>query len=62
MSVNSDDDEEAIETLLGERYHDKLTSWEDGFLNGLLEQGWMSVKQREIFDRIWEEVVVQRSR
>lgn len=53
----SEEDEEAIEILLGEKYQGKLTEWEDTFLHNLDEQGWMSIKQREHFDRIWQEVV-----
>jgi hypothetical protein len=57
----SDEDEEAIRIMLNQ-HGEKLTEWEDQFLNTLLEQGWMSKKQREIFDRLWDELVVQNKR
>ncbi len=57
----SDEDEEAIRIMLNQ-HGEKLSEWEDQFLNTLLEQGWMSKKQREIFDRLWDELVVQNKR
>jgi hypothetical protein len=56
MSDLTDEDEEAIDILLeNSKYRGKLTEWECSFLESLQEQGWMSVKQKEIFERIWKE-------
>ena len=57
MSDLTDEDEEAIATLLNPnwRYLEHLSEWEAQFLETLQEQGWMSVKQKEIFERIWKE-------
>ena len=60
MSDLTEEDEDAIRILLERKEH--LTDWETSFLESLGEQGWMSGKQREVFDRIWDDVVVSRRR
>ena len=61
MADLSEEDEEAIQILLGHQ-NSKLSAWENGFLEGISEQEWMSDKQREIFDRIWERVMGEGGR
>ncbi len=58
MSDLSSEDEEAID-ILTSKFGDKLTEWEESFLATLVEQGWMSDKQREIFEKIWHEIIVK---
>ncbi len=53
MSDLTDEDEEAIRILLHLKAH-MLTEWEVSFLKNITEQGWMSVAQRGIFNRVWE--------
>ncbi len=55
MSGLTEEDADAIRIMFA--FHiSKLTEWEVEFLEVVEEQAWMSNKQREIFDRIWERV------
>ena len=57
-----DDDDEAIETLLGETYIGMLTEWEIEFLESVEMKGIRTPTQREYLDKIWREVVVTGNR
>lgn len=48
----SEEDEDALR-IMQEKYGDRLTEWESEFLAQIEEQGWMSPKQEEIFNRLW---------
>lgn len=52
------EDEEAIELLTSvERYHEKLSAWEVGFLENISEQETLTIKQRATFEAICERVL-----
>jgi len=51
----TDEDADAIRILL-ERYNEHLSEWEVQFLENVGDQDWISEKQKETLDKIWERV------
>jgi hypothetical protein len=50
------EDADAIRILL-ERYNEHLSEWEVQFLESVGDQDWISEKQKETLDKIWERTV-----
>ena len=57
----TDDDRGCIQHLM-ELCSDDLTDWEVDFLDSIRGRDWLTPKQKEIFDGIWGEVVVNKIR
>ena len=61
VTPRTDEDDDAIEHLL--QHEDEfLTGWEVEFLESISEAAVFTEKQRATFDKIWNEVVVERRR
>ncbi len=52
----TDEDRDAIRLLL-ERYEERLSDWEVQFLENVGDQDWISEKQKETLDKIWDRTV-----
>ena len=50
-------DKDAIEWLLNHEDR-KLTTWELEFLDNIQYRDWLTPRQKEVLDKIWEQVVV----
>ena len=57
----TDDDRGCIQHLM-ELCSDDLTDWEVDFLDSIREGIYVTPKQKEIYDKIWDEVVVNKIR
>lgn len=53
IKMLNEEDAIAIEHLLGTK-EDKLSPWEVDFLETISEQLYLSKKQQELLDKIWE--------
>lgn len=51
--ILNDENQEAINILLA-KYEENLSDWEIQFLETIQENEWISEKQQEILNKIWE--------
>ena len=54
-------DKEAIDHLIN-WCQDKLTTWESDFLDSIQDHSYLTKRQKEVLDNIWEDVVVMKRR
>lgn len=54
--MNNEENLEAIEILLA-MHEEDLSDWEVQFFESIANQEWISEKQQEILDRIWDRII-----